>query len=259
MTGRCPAEFLAFAHRLADASGEVLRRYFRTPIAVSDKEDLSPVTAADREAESVIRGLIEKAFPDHGVIGEEFEPVRAQADYVWIVDPLDGTKSFITGKPLFGTLIALLHRGAPLLGLMDHPAMGERWIAGAGVPTRCNGAPVRVRRCPDISKAVLYTTSPDAFEGRDREAFARLRDAVRLAMYGGDCYAYGLLASGFVDIVVEPDLGPDDFFPLAPVVEHAGGLMTDWSGARLTMKSDGRVIAAGDPALHARALALLAG
>ncbi|MEE9302113.1 MAG: histidinol-phosphatase [Alphaproteobacteria bacterium] len=252
-------EFVAFAEGLAETSGEILRRYFRAPFEIDDKPDASPVTPADREAESRMREIIAATYPEHGVCGEEFAPVRLDAEFVWMIDPLDGTKSFITGKPLFGTLIGLLHRGRPVVGIIDHPALGERWVGGVGQPTAFNGARVGVRACASLAKAVLYTTTYETFEGADREAFDRARKAVRLPMYGGDCYAYGLIASGFVDLIIETDHGPDDFFPLVPVIENAGGLMTDWLGAALTMESDGRVVAAGDEKVHAEALALLNG
>lgn len=251
--------FAAFAAELAAASGEVIRRHFRRPAAVETKADASPVTAADRETERVLRALIAARYPDHGIVGEEFAPERADAPLVWALDPIDGTKSFITGKPLFGTLIALLWQGRPVLGVIDHPIMGERWVGVAGEPTRLNGEAVQVRPCAELARASLYASHPDMFQGEDAPCFARLADAVALPLFGGDCYAYGLLASGFVDLIVEATLGPDDYFALVPVVEGAGGIVTDWAGRALHMGSDGRVIAAGDRRIHAAALALLAG
>ncbi len=257
MTTPCPEPFIAFAEELAEAAGAVVRRYFRTPLAVADKADRSPVTVADREAEAAMRALIERRWPEHGIIGEELPPLRADADYVWLLDPIDGTKSFITGRPLFGTLVALGFRGAPILGVIDHVMMGERWVGARGRGTTLNGRPARVRACAGLESAALYASSPDIFEGADAEAFARLSGRVKLPLYGGDCYAYGLLASGYVDLVVEATLGPDDFFALVAVVEEAGGVMTDWAGAPLGLHSDGRVVAAGDRRSHAQALAML--
>ena len=259
MTTDCPEEFIVFAHGLADATGAILRRYFRRPLAVSDKPDASPVTVADKEAEEAIRERIAARYPEHGVIGEEFPPHRPEAEYLWVVDPLDGTKSFVTAKPLFATLIGLVHGERAILGLIDHPALHERWIGAAGRPTEWNGASQRVRACPELARAVLATTSPDAFSPEDWSAYLRVHAGARFAVYGGDAYAFGLLASGFLDLIVETDHGVDDFFPLVPVIEQAGGVMTDWSGRPLGMHSDGRIIAAGDPRLHAQALALLAG
>jgi inositol-phosphate phosphatase / L-galactose 1-phosphate phosphatase / histidinol-phosphatase len=259
MTASCPAPLVDLAGRLADAAGAVVRRYFRTPLAVDDKADLSPVTVADREAEAAVRALLAAEQPGHGVIGEEHAPTNEGADYVWVVDPIDGTKSFITGRPLFGTLIALLHRGRPILGVIDQPVIGDRWVGAAGRPSTLNGAPAQVRACADIASATLNTTSPDLFTPAGFAAFRRVAGAVKLPIYGGDCYAYGLLASGFVDLVVEEGLKLHDFAALVPIVEGAGGLMTDWSGKPLGPGSAGSVLAAGDRRCHAAALSLLAG
>lgn len=251
--------FLDLAGRMADAAGKVLIGCFRTPMTVEAKGDESPVTEADREAETVMRALVTEAHPDHGILGEELAPVHPEAEFVWVLDPIDGTKSFITGKPLFGTLVALARNGAPVVGVINHPALGERWSGARGAVSTFNGAPVKARPCAALGDAILYATSPHMFRGADAEAFARLCDRVRHPLYGGDCYAYGLLASGYADLVVEAGLEPYDFAALVPVVEGAGGVITDWSGNPLTLASDGRVIAAGDAAIHAEALALLAG
>ena len=259
MTQVCLEPFIDLAERLADASGAIVRRYFRTTLEVEDKPDKSPVTVADREAETAIRKLIEEAFPDHGIVGEEYGAVRADAKYVWVLDPIDGTKSFITGKPLFGTLIGLLHEGAAVLGLIDQPVLGERWLGARGRPTTLNGRPVHVRPCGELGRAALYATSPHMFEGADKQAFARVRDAVKLPLYGADCYAYGLLACGFADLVVEASLAAYDYCGVVAVIEGAGGVITDWTGAPLGLGSDGRVVAAGDRRSHERALELLAG
>ncbi|MCH7540767.1 MAG: histidinol-phosphatase [Proteobacteria bacterium] len=259
MTQVCLEPFIDLAERLADASGAIVRRYFRTTLEVEDKPDKSPVTVADREAETAIRKLIEEAFPDHGIVGEEYGAVRADAKYVWVLDPIDGTKSFITGKPLFGTLIGLLYEGAAVLGLIDQPVLGERWLGARGRPTTLNGRPVHVRPCGELGRAALYATSPHMFEGADKQAFARVRDAVKLPLYGADCYAYGLLACGFADLVVEASLAAYDYCGVVAVIEGAGGVITDWTGAPLGLGSDGRVVAAGDRRSHERALELLAG
>ncbi len=258
MADDCPAAFVDFAGRLADASGAVLTRHFRTRFEIERKADETPVTIADREGEAAMRRLICDAYPDHGIIGEEQGAEREDAELVWILDPIDGTRAFIAGKPMFGTLIALVRDGTPILGVIDQPVLGERWIGGAGRRTTFNGAAAAVRRCGALIDAVLNTTSPDLFTGADAARFQRLSGAVAHTQYGGDCYAYGLLASGFMDLVVEADLKPHDFCALAPVVAGAGGTITDWHGGALSLSSDGRVVAAGDPALHARALEVLA-
>lgn len=254
------AEFLPFAHRLADAAGEVIRRYWRAPVAVEHKADASPVTVADREAEQALRALIRAEHSEHGIHGEEFGTERGDADLVWCLDPIDGTKSFITGRPLFGTLISLTRAGKPLLGVIDQCILGERWTGASGTQSTWNERSIRVRACPSLDQAVLSTTNPQLFKApAEKEAFSRVEAAVRLPMYGGDCYAYGLLALGFVDLIVEADLDPHDFMALVPVIEGAGGIVTDWQGRELGSMSDGRVVAAGDARVHAEALRLLAG
>jgi inositol-phosphate phosphatase/L-galactose 1-phosphate phosphatase/histidinol-phosphatase len=250
---------IRFAQELADAAGTVLRRYYRVPMEVEQKADRSPVTVADRETEQTLRHLISERYPDHGIAGEEFEALRSEAALVWHLDPIDGTKSFITGRPLFGTLISLTRDGRPLLGVIDQCILEERWLGVAGRPSLWNGEPIRVRGCARLEDAVLYTTSPQMFDdGFERTAFARVERAVGLPMYGGDCYAYGLLAMGFADLIVEAGLDGHDFLALIPVIEGAGGIMTDWQGRALDARSDGRIVAAGDPRVHARALELLA-
>ena len=257
MDGPCLTSFIRLATELAELSGEIIRRYFRTPVAVETKADTSPVTAADCEVETAMRQRIETAYPDHGVIGEEFGTYRADAEYVWVLDPIDGTKSFISGKPLFGTLIGLVHEGTPILGVIDHPALGERWIGARGELTTFNGAPAKVRPCPGLGEAILFATSPHMFEGANADAFDRLCQEVKHPLYGTDCYGYGLVASGFADLVVEAQLKPFDYIALVPVVEGAGGVITDWEGASLNLASDGRVIAAGDRRTHVECLKVL--
>ncbi len=256
---RCPKEFLALAHRLADASGAIVRRYFRAGVEVMHKDDRSPVTIADREAEAAIREILGKRHPDHGVVGEEHADRRPRAEFVWVIDPIDGTKSFITGRPLFGTLIALTRRGVPILGVIDHPALGERWIGAHGWPTLMNGREVRARHCGRLSDAALFASSPHMFKRVAAPAFERVRKRCRQTVYGSDCYAYALVASGFSDLVVEANMDIYDYLAAVPVIEGAGGVMTDWRGRKLTLASGDRVIAAGDAAVHAQALALLNG
>ena len=251
-------QFLALAIDLADAAGEAIRPYFRRPIAVDDKPDLSPVTAADRAAEAAMRQLIAKRFPAHGIIGEEFGGEREDAEFIWVLDPIDGTKSFISGVPLFGTLIALAHQGRPILGIIDQPISGERWIGALGRPTTLNGAPINCRPCAALATATVFATSPDMFKGGDAAAFARVVATAKLVRFGADCYAYGVLAHGFIDLVIEASLKPYDFSAMVPIVEGAGGIVTDWRGAPLSLASDGRVLVAGDRRAHQQALQLLA-
>ncbi|MFZ2004871.1 MAG: histidinol-phosphatase [Stellaceae bacterium] len=251
--------FLALAAELADAAGAAIRPYFRTALTVDDKPDLSPVTAADRAAEQAMRRLITARFQKHGIIGEEYGPEREDAEFVWVLDPIDGTKAFISGLPLFGTLIALAQNGKPIVGVIDQPISRERWLGAAGHETTLNGAPVRCRACPGIAGATIFATTPDMFKGADADAFGRAARAAKLVRYGADCYAAGLLALGCIDMVIEADLKPYDYSALIPIVEGAGGVATDWSGAPLDLASDGRVIFAGDKRTHSDALALLRG
>ncbi|MEO5373031.1 MAG: histidinol-phosphatase [Alphaproteobacteria bacterium] len=254
-----PDAHVALAHRLAEASGAIIRRYFRQVVVIEDKEDASPVTIADREAEQAMRRLIAEAAPDHGIIGEEFGRERGDAEWVWVLDPIDGTQAFITGKPSFGTLIALAHGGRPVLGIIDQPITGERWIGGLGRPTTLNGAPVAVRGCASLGAAYLYTTSPHLFPDPEKAAFGRLEAEVKLSRFGADCYAYALLATGFVDLVAECGLKVYDHAALVAVIEAAGGIVTDWAGAPLGLVSNVCVLAAGDRRCHDLARGILSG
>ncbi|MCS6877308.1 MAG: histidinol phosphate phosphatase [Geminicoccaceae bacterium] len=257
---RVPSELVAFAHRLADAAGEIQRRWFRRPVAVDTKPDASPVTIADREAEAIMRELVARHRPEDGILGEEHGRERLDAEWVWVFDPIDGTKSFLAGRPLFVTLVGLLREGRPVLGLVDQAIAGERWLGVAGRPTLFNGRPCRCRPCAELDAAFLACTSPQMFRrDEERAAFARLLARVRQAIWGGDAYGSGLLALGFLDLVVEADLEPYDVLPLVPVIEGAGGRVSDWQGRAPGLASDQRMVAAGDPRLHARALSVLAG
>ncbi|KAM7470803.1 hypothetical protein LguiA_008986 [Lonicera macranthoides] len=255
--------FADVANKLADAAGEVIRKYFRKSFDILDKEDLSPVTIADQAAEESMIALILENLPTHAIYGEEngWRCKEKFADYVWVLDPIDGTKSFITGKPLFGTLIALLHKGKPILGIIDQPVLRERWIGITGKRTTLNGEEVSTRNCSKLSQAYLYTTSPHLFSGEAEVAFARVRSKVKVPLYGCDCYAYALLASGYVDLVIESGLKPYDFLSLILVIEGAGGVITDWKGNQLNWEASSdtpvtsfNVLAAGDKQLHQQAL-----
>ena len=262
MTAPLPSALVEAAEAAAEAAGAVIRPLFRSPLLVEAKGDASPVTEADRGAERAMRAVLSARFPDHGIWGEEYGADRAGAEWVWLLDPIDGTRAFVTGRPLFGTLVALLHRGRPVLGLIDQPATGERWIGAAGERTRFRGpfgGAAGCRPCARLAEAELSCTSPDIFGPADRPGFDRLRAAVRRATWGGDCYVYGLLALGLVDVVAETTMRPWDWAALVPVVEGAGGRVTGWDGRPLALDGDGRVLAVGDPALLAEAVALLSG
>jgi myo-inositol-1(or 4)-monophosphatase len=256
-------DFKAFIGRLATASGETILPFFRTSLSIEDKSsnrEFDPVTEADRAAEAVMRRLIKANFPQHGIVGEEFGNERTDADYVWVLDPIDGTKSFIAGFPIWGTLIALLHKGTPVFGMMHQPFIGERFSGDNG-SARYQGPSgerrLAVRRCASLKEATCYTTSPLLMNEADRAAFSRVQDQARLARYGGDCYSYCMLAAGHLDLVVETELKPYDIAALIPIVTGAGGVVTTWEGD--AAQSGGRIIAAGDPRVHAEALKLLNG
>jgi myo-inositol-1(or 4)-monophosphatase len=254
---------IVFAHRLADAAGEVIRPYFRKRIDVLDKGEavFDPVTAADKGAEQAIRALIKRERPADGILGEEYEEEAGTSGRVWVIDPIDGTRGFITGQTQWGTLIALSEGGAPVLGILDQPVLRERFVGavdGAFLHSAEGKSRLTVRACAGLGQAVLMTTHPwSHFDANEQAAFRRLDDACRFTRFGGDCYAYGLLAMGFVDLVVEARLKPWDIQALIPIIEAAGGMVTDWRGA--PCPEGGRVIAAGDARVHAQALKFLQG
>ncbi len=247
--------YLSFAAELADDVRPLALSYFRTPMQVAAKDDASPVTMADRLIEARLRERISARFPSHGIYGEEMG-VKAGDAFTWVIDPIDGTKSFITGFPLFGTLIGLTYNQRPFCGLIDIPVMGERWMARPGLSIFA-GRRSRVSDCHRVADARFYTTSPDTFAKADRECFERLSRATQLRRFGGDCYIYGLLASGHCDLVLEAGLQPYDYMALVPIVEEAGGRITDWHGAPLSAESGGHVLASATPALHDEALVLI--
>jgi myo-inositol-1(or 4)-monophosphatase len=257
-----PAAWVDAAQAALDASGAAIRPYFRAGVTADLKADESPVTVADRLAEEILREKLGKQFPDFGLLGEEFPATRQDARYVWVIDPIDGTRAFLTGRPSFCTLLGLLEDGVPILGLIDQPITGERWIGQVGQPTRfeapLGGAP-GTRTCASLGRAELSCTDPAMMRGDSARPFAALQHAVARTSWGGDCYAYGLLALGQIDIIAERTMKVWDWTALVPVIEGAGGRVTDWAGRRLRPDSDGSVLAVGDPALSAAAAALLHG
>ena len=255
---RAAAAYSELAGRLADASGEVIRRHFRNLPEVSEKADASPVTIADQQAEEVMRALLEMDCPDHGILGEEGRSVRQDADHLWVLDPIDGTKNFACGSHQFGTLISLVMDGVPVLGIIDQPVLRERWFSVVGEATTFNGRPIQTRTCPELADAWMYSTNPAMFKGVAERAFKSLAGRVKHALFGTDCIGFGLLAAGYTDIICEADMYPWDYMALIPVVEGAGGVISDWHGDPLTLASDGTVLAAGDPRVHEFAIDALA-
>lgn len=255
-------DFASFVEELAKVAGDAIRPFFRTTLGVENKSKLGtfdPVTEADRAAETAMRRLIKKTFPAHGVVGEEFGDDNPDAPYVWVLDPIDGTKSFIAGMPAWGTLIGLMKDGAPVYGMMHQPFIGE-WFAGDGASARYRGPAgdrkLKTRSCASLNDAMLYTTSPLLMDDTERGLFHKVEAGVKYSRYGGDCYSYCMIAAGHIDLVVESSIKPFDIVPLIPIIEGAGGVITTWSGESAC--KGGRIVAAGDKRVHAEALKLLA-
>lgn len=246
-----------FADTLANATDAMAMIDFRKPLAIEARADDSPVTQADRVIEAAMRQRITDVFLTLGILGEEHEDARLDVARIWVIDPVDGTKSFLSGMPRFGMLIACLADGVPDIGVISIPPTGERWTGQRGVPSRLNGVPCCTSGKQSLPEAILYMTSPDSFDPAGLAQFETLSEKVAMRRFGGDCYAYGLMASGHVDLLVEMNLHPYDYMALVPVIEGAGGVITDWDGLPLTLTSEGKVISAANAMLHAEALMAL--
>ena len=238
-----------FASRMADAAGQEILKYFRQSLNIEDKADTSPVTQGDKNSERVMREMLKERFPDHGIVGEEYGMENEDAEFVWVLDPIDGTKSFISGLPLFGTLIALLHKGRPVVGVINQPYTKERWLGILNKPTTLNGKKIHTRSCDALNKAVLFSTADKLMfvKPEERRAFNALCSKTKIERFSTDCYGYGLLAAGFGDIICETDLKLYDYAALVPIVTGAGGIMTDWEGNDLfeSPNSEGKALAVG--------------
>ena len=250
-------DHIDFAHELADKAGEILRKYFRKTTETKLKNDLSVVSVADSEVELILRSLIENKFPDHGIIGEEYAIKKTSSEFEWIIDPIDGTGSFVTGKPTFGTLIALVKNQKPIIGIIDQPINSERWVGEIYKKTTLNGKYTSCSNKKNISEAYLDATNPEMFSHKQYDKFWKLPKEVKLTRWGYDCYAYGMLASGYVDIVCETGLKIYDFIPLIPIIEGSGGIISDWNGKSLNIGSDGNILAAANLELHKKALTII--
>ena len=251
------AEYQVFAEQLAEAAAVAIQPYFRAKLDVENKGGhvFDPVTLADKAAERTMRELIQDRYPAHGILGEEEGSIVGSCELTWVLDPIDGTRAFITGLPLWGTLIALNDGQRPVLGLMNQPFTGELYI-GTPDGARCNGTKLQTRSCQGLSSATLMCTTPDMFDSSvRRDAFESVASQAQLVRFGGDCYAYCMLASGFVDVIIEASLQPYDVQALIPIIEGAGGVITAWDGS--TAQNGGTVVACGDPALHAQLVKLL--
>ena len=250
-------QFLDTAILAADQARIVTRKWFRAEFDVVSKQDNSPVTIADQQTEEVIKREILNRHPDHGFFGEETGQQFNNEEWQWVIDPIDGTKCFATGMPTFGTLISLLHNQQPVMGIIDHCILDERWIGIAGRETTHNGTPCRTRSTRQLENASVYTTTMDMFDEITGAQSKNLTKCCQFRVFGGDCYSYGLLASGFNDLVCEADLKPYDYFALIPVIEGAGGIATDWQGRKLSLESNGQVLASANSGLHEAAIAKL--
>jgi myo-inositol-1(or 4)-monophosphatase len=255
-------DFASFVDQLASISGDTILPFFRTSLAIENKKagGFDPVTAADRAAEHAMRALIRRAFPDHGILGEEYGPERTDAEYVWVLDPIDGTKAFISGMPAWGTLIGLMRFGEPVFGMMHQPFIKERFSGDGGAASYRGPAGNRdlsVRACASLRDAVLYTTSPLLMNETDRAIFRKVENAAKLSRYGGDCYAYCMLAAGQIDLIVETEIKPHDIVALIPIVNGAGGIITTWENE--PAQAGGRIVVAGDERVHKAALEMLKG
>ena len=253
-------QWVAAAEAAADVAAAVVRPYYRMGVSADSKADASPVTVADRTAEQAMRAVLSQRFPEHGILGEEFGLDRPESRMRWVLDPIDGTRAFITGRPTFGTLVALMDGGTPVLGVIDQPITGERWVGVAGERTRFHGAHGRAgcRPCPALDGAELSCTAPEIFTPEQEARWRKLARATRRTSWGGDCYAYGLLALGAVDVIAEPGLKGWDWAALVPGIKGAGGNIADGAGQPLRPDGDGNVLAVGDPALLPLAVSLLA-
>ena len=252
-------ELTNFAEELADVARQTILPYFRSQMSVKDKPTHSatgqPVTEADLETETAIRHLITKYYPDHGIVGEEFATVNPDADLCWILDPIDGTRAFIAGLPMFGTLIGLGLQGKPVLGVLDQPILKERFI-GVGNRSTFNGKPIRTRKCQKLTDAVFSITDPRMMAGSTQQAaLQKLMRVTQVTQFGGNCYAYGMLAAGSIDLITENDIKPWDIFALIPIIRGAGGTITSWSGQ--PAETSPHVLACGDQKLHAEVLKYL--
>tara|TARA_B100000401_G_scaffold423851_1_gene352099 strand:+ start:144 stop:920 length:777 start_codon:yes stop_codon:yes gene_type:complete len=243
-------EFVNFANLLADLATKTSMMYFRKNINIENKEDESPVTIADKETEEIIRDNIRKTFPDHGILGEEYESENLESEFIWVIDPIDGTRSYIAGHKDFGNLISLLHKNQPIIGIINCPAHNERWIGIQNTKTTCNGKNVNTSKIEKLEDAYLFSSGIYFYEESFRKGFENIKEKTKFFRLGGDCYMYGMLSSGLIDIVIEDTLKAHDYMALINVIEGAGGKITDKLGNPITLNSDGSLIASSSSLLH---------
>ena len=247
-------EFTQFANRLADISQEMIMATYEDMPNVHVKADKSFVTDTDRAVEKRLRKIINVTYPDHGIYGEEYGTENLEAEFVWVLDPIDGTLEFIAGIPVFGTLIGLAHNGRPHLGVLNIPVTRDRWVGISGVSATRNGKPVSTRACDNLEDAVVTCYGIDTMDESAKQRFYRLKEITGRTIYGGGCYTYGVLASGRIDVTADPGLDPYDVYATIAIIEGAGGVVTDWEGNPIDFNWSGLLLAAGDPKCHAAAL-----
>lgn len=250
--------FVSHANRFADISRAIIREEINRPRQVTVKSDATPVTPVDQRVERALRAAIEKEYPQHGIVGEEYDELISDSDYVWIIDPIDGTMAFVAGLPTFSTLIALTWRGTPILGVMDSPFTLERWVGVDGVGTRLNGKSIQSRSCKALENAFAHTSSPLYFESAsDIAAYDGMVGAVEFLIFGGGCHAFGRVAHGYIDVAFETAHDIHDYLALVPIISNAGGVISDWQGNPLTLSSGAQFVASGDQEVHSQAIGIL--
>ena len=250
-------EFVKFANFLADESSIIINKYFRTKININKKEDSTPVTIADQNTELKIRELISSKYPSHGILGEEYEQINTKAEFMWVIDPIDGTRSFIAGHKDFGTLIALLHNNKPILGIINCPAHNERWVGIKDHHTACNNKKVSTSSIKKIEDSYLFTSGEFFYEPFLKKGFEKIKEQSKYFRYGGDCYMYGMLASGLIDVVIEDTLKAHDYMALVNIIEGAGGKITDKFGKNVNIESDGSLVASCNPNIHQELISII--
>ena len=250
-------KYIKIANECADVSGKIIKDNFRKNLKINIKKDKSPVTQVDYLSEKRIREIIKKKAPECGFVGEETGKYNEKNEYTFVIDPLDGTRGYVTGKPLFGTLIGLLRNNEPLMGLLNQPILKERWIGIANKETRYNNKIVKTRKCKKLRGSKMYATSPMMFDGKDQKIYKKIRSEIGETLFGIDCYAHGLMALGFIDVILEAKLKPWDYLASSAIISGAGGKFTDWNGKELNLNSDGRIVATGDPKIHKQILKII--
>ena len=250
-------ELLNFSNYLADQSEIIIKSYFRKDIKVESKSDESPVTIADKKTELKIRDLIEKKYPNHGILGEEFDSKNINSEFLWVIDPIDGTRSFIAGHKDFGTLIALLHNNEPIIGIINCPMHEERWIGIKNRKTTFNGEIVETSKENQLSNSYVCTSGLYFDNKHFREGFNQIIKKTKYHRFGGDCYMYGMLASGLIEVVIEDTLKPHDYMALIPVIQGAGGTITDKYGNSINLTSNGSIVVSANEKLHKQLIKII--